>query len=241
MNKISLTDFFSRVGYDWRRDEESLTTICYYTKSRVRDGEEEFHLTWGSEQPFAIKAIAEWRNTVGFFEIGTGRGTACYSVALLPSTEKIVTIDIVPHDKKKNEAIGFKPAFVSNADLYELVPFDQKEKIRFLLRKQMKQVVKAEPESFDVCFIDGNHSSKRVIHRDFVACEKLLKPGGLIIWDDYDPEKHKVKAVIEKVLKKDPSWNVLLLETRGGLFETETKGPETDAGMVLMSRRPFFD
>jgi predicted O-methyltransferase YrrM len=39
-------------------------------------------------------------------------------------------------------------------------------------------------ESFDVVYIDGSHNQADVLE-DAVLCWRLLKPGGLLIFDDY--------------------------------------------------------
>jgi predicted O-methyltransferase YrrM len=41
-----------------------------------------------------------------------------------------------------------------------------------------------EPESYDIIYIDGSHSEDDVLE-DAVLCSRLLKPDGIMIFDDY--------------------------------------------------------
>lgn len=60
MEKITLTDFFNKINYDWKKDKDKLETICYFTKTRVNQNVNKFSLMYGMEQPFVIKAIAKF-------------------------------------------------------------------------------------------------------------------------------------------------------------------------------------
>jgi len=237
MESLDLKSFFEKVNYDWEKDLEDLSIICNLTKTRVNPREKEFRFLAGMEQPFLIKAVAEWLSAKKFFEIGTGRGTSCYTVALCEDIEKMLTVDIVPHNFKKHEAVGFRPAHVSNADLYEKVPFKQKKKIEFCERKKIYSVLR-EHKNYDFCFIDGDHSNPTVIMSDYVLCQQVMKTGGIIIWDDYDPDKFAVKGVLEYLQKSNDKLDCLLVESRGHLFEGEK---EQGAGMVLMKEGKIFE
>ena len=234
MNIITLSDYFKEVGYDYQKDYNDIKTICFYTKTRVGTQYEleDFVPSRGSEQTFLIKCILEKYNAKSFFEIGTGRGTACYAAALCDDVENVTTIDIVPHDSKKNEAIGGKPAYVSNKDLYGMIPYEQKSKIDFLHRSNIPQLMSEKAASFDVCFIDGNHDNPQVILEDYMICKRLTKTPGVIIWDDYDLDKFKVKDVIDQIAKTDTNVTVRLINFRGYMFGTDN--PEKTSGTVLM-------
>mgnify|MGYP003134190893 CR=1 FL=1 len=232
MKTVKLTDFFDKVGYDWEKDKEELNVICRLTKTRPDNERVQGQFSHGQEQPFFIKALAEHINAKSFFEIGTGRGTACYAVALNDDMREIRTFDIVPHEQKKNEAIDYKPAFVSNADLYEMMPYKQKEKITFDMRHNMRSLLETHQDKFDLCFIDGNHTDARVIMEDFYFAHKLLKPGGAIVFDDYHPRKFAVKDVVDAIDNSENyNFYSFLAITTGHLFEN--KGPAQDFGMAV--------
>ena len=190
---------------------------------------------WNSH--FFIKSVAEWANCKSFFEIGTGRGTACYAVSLIDNIKKLCTIDIIPFTVKKNEAIGYDPAFVSNEDLYGMIPYSQKSKIEFYLRDNIGAIKEQSGKGFDLLFIDGDHTDPAMIMQDFQICESMSHDNSLIIWDDYDPQKFAVRGVIREVQRRFPEYNTMLIESRGHLFRD--KEPESGAGMVLMKKGRF--
>ena len=212
---------------------EDIKTIAYYTKTRINQ-ELECELDnyeppggVGLEQTFFIKSVLENIGAKRFFEIGTGRGTASYAVSLIPSIEKIVTIDIVPHEEKHKYAIGYKDNFVSNKDLYDMIPFEEKKKIDFRLRDNTYMQYE---DYFDVCFIDGNHSDYDVIREDFEICHKVIKDNGFIIWDDYT-DRFTVKRVVDDILKEFPKYSVEFIQTRNTIFDN---GQPVDDYLVLM-------
>ena len=166
-----------------------------------------------------------------FFEIGTGRGTSSYAVSLIDSVKKVTTVDIVRHSQKKHEAISYKPAFVSNSDLFDLIKFKEKEKIKFKHTDDYADIVDEQENFFDVCFIDGNHDIEAIILNDFNICMKVLKKPGYIIWDDYDPNKFQVKKVVDEISEKH-GYDCELIEFRGHFFGD--KPAEKNAGEVIM-------
>jgi hypothetical protein len=237
IKKTDLLSFFNAVGYDWKKDQETIKNICYYTKSRANPHKKDFELSYGMEQPFLIKAVAEWTACESFFEVGTGRGTACYSVSLLEHVKKISTVDIVPFNVKRNDAIGYEPAFVSNEDLYGMIPYDEKQKIEFYQRNQVNEIITNSALGFDLFFIDGDHTNHDIIFEDFKICHHMEKENSIFVWDDYDPEKFAIKGVIRQIKNQYPEYDFLLIEFRGHLFGD--KQPEKNAGMVLMKKGKF--
>ena len=101
MKVTNLKDYFERIGYDWENDKEKLSLICNFTKTRIDPSKNAGEMSFGSEQCFLVKSVARDMKAQKFFEIGTGRGTACYSVALEDTIEEVYTIDIVSHFQKK--------------------------------------------------------------------------------------------------------------------------------------------
>ena len=82
-----------------------------------------------------------------------------------------------------------------------------------------------------MCFIDGCHEDASVIREDFNTCLSLVKDGGYIIWDDYDPSRFEVKNVVDDICEKF-KYESELIEFRGHIFGDKT--PERGAGEVLM-------
>jgi len=234
MKTTGLLEYFDKVGYDWNEDRENLSTICHFTKTRIDPNKEEGQMSFGAEQCFLVKAVANHIKAEKFFEIGTGRGTACYSVALEDAVEEIVTIDIVSHFQKKREAIGYKEAIVSNDDIYQMIPFAEKHKIKF---KHVSEVPFFEDEledEFDLAFIDGNHTDIEVIENDFRIANKLVRDGGVILFDDYHPTKFAVKQVVDKILAENANFEAELVCFHGHLFDEERKVDDT--GIVVVKK-----
>lgn len=232
MKTVSVVEYFEEMGYDWKNDRDSIEHILELTKTRPKNNPPEKYVpSAGVEQTYLVKAIAESLGVKNYFEIGTGRGTSCYAVSLLPHVENIITVDIVSHFTKKNEAINSKPVVVSNADLYEMIKFEEKDKIRFKHVSELPYIVEDHEEEMDLAFIDGNHTDYDIVMQDYLNCKKVLKPGGTVIFDDYHPEKFIVKKVVHDILEQDKSIEATLVCVTGHIFETDKK--KTDSGMVV--------
>ena len=234
MKVTNLEDYFERIGYDWEQDLKKLTSICMLTKTRADKNKQSGQMSYGSEQCFLVKAVARHIGASSFFEIGTGRGTACYSVALEEKIEEIITVDIVSHFQKKNEAIAYQPFQVSNHDLYQMVEGEEKEKISFKHRSELPLIIQEYDEEIDLAFIDGDHTDISIIKQDFIACDQLVREGGIILFDDYHPSKFAVKQVVDEILEKNPSYSAELVCFHGHLFDQERK--TEDNGIVILKK-----
>ena len=233
MKTISLLEYFEETKYNWEKDLESLSHILELTKTRVKENApEDYYPSAGAEQTFFMKSVAEHISAEMFFEIGTGRGTSCYALSLLDSVEEIITVDIVSHYQKKNEAINHKPVIVSNADLYNKIKFDEKEKIKFKHVSEMPYIKNEYGGEIDLAFIDGNHSDYNIVMQDYLNCKELVKPGGLIVFDDYHEEKFVVKKVVDDIVSEDSNIDPILVNVFGQLFDTEKK--QLNQGMVIV-------
>jgi len=231
MKNTDLKTFFASINYNPEKDKEKLAHICGLTKTRVDPKKNKFEFDYGMEQTFFIKAFSDSIKCKNFFEIGTGRGTSSYAVSLTETVEKILTIDIISHQQKKQEAVNYKPALVSNLDLYNLIDFKEKEKIQFKHVDDYADIVEENKEHFDFCFIDGDHDNESIIINDFNICMKVLKKPGYIVWDDYDPNRFQVKKVVDGISQKY-GYSCELVEFRGHLFGDKTA--EKNAGEVIM-------
>ena len=223
MKITNLKEYFERINYDWKADLNKLSTICHFTKTRHEPNTQEGQMSLGAEQCFLVKSIVSNIGANKFFEIGTGRGTACYSVSLEETIEEIVTVDIVSHYQKKKEAIGYREAIVSNSDLYEMIPFEEKEKIKFKHTSEVPFFIQEFIGEFDVAFIDGDHTNTNIIRNDFELCNKMVRDGGIILFDDYHPEKFAVKEVADKILEENPNFKAELVCFHGHLFDEDRK------------------
>lgn len=163
-------------------------------------------------QPTLLYYLSKKYNVKNFFEIGTGRGTTSFVVSLLPHIEKIVTLDILPFDKKRNTFINFIPAKVSNKDLYDQISYPEKSKITYLNETSETLNVDMYEKQFDLVFIDGNHKVDKYIIKDFEVAEKLLTKDGIIVMDDYGPD-WGVTRVIDNLIKIRKDLKFTLIQT----------------------------
>ncbi len=238
--KFDLVGFFNLINYNWEKDLANIEEICKFTKTRPNKNIDKFFMGYGSEQPFLIKSIIAKLEAESFFEIGTGRGTACYSVSLEKSVKSIVTIDKIPHFMKQDTAINYKPIKISQRGINKLIRFPEKKKIKFYNTLQKTYIRKKYKNNFDVAFIDGNHTDTKIIKNDIELCLKVLKEGGVIIFDDYESKdaeekQYAVGAVVDEFLNENNHYHAYLVEFRGHLFHKDKK--ELNAGTMILS--PF--
>ena len=77
----------------------------------------------------------------------------------------------------------------------------------------------------------SQNDNESIILNDFEVCMKVVKDGGHIVWDDYDPNQFKVKDIVDAISKKY-NFECKLVEFRGHMFGERT--PEKNAGEVIM-------
>jgi len=234
MKTTDLKTYFSEISYNWRKDAKLIQSICKVTKTRVKPPSERFEAGW--EQQYLIHAIAKHTGAKSFFEIGTGRGTTCYVLGLIPEMEEIVTIDVVPFEKAQDTALMWEPINISNKELYELLNIPGKDKITFHHVDNKRFDSMSYQNHFDLIFIDGNHDDPTIIMEDFYISEYMLADGGMILFDDYNcPWGVGVTEVVDEIVATG-EWDVEMIEFRGHLFDGPA-GPETDQGLVLLKRK----
>ena len=236
---IELEEFFELINYDFEQDLEDIQEICKLTKTRAKDVPQDFFMDYGFEQPFLIKSIISKLKAESFFEIGTGRGTGSYSVALEKSVNFIATLDKIPHFFKQDTAIEFKPIKISQKGIHDLIKFKEKNKIKFYHNIQKPYLRTVYKNKFDVAFIDGNHTDKEIINSDINLSLRLLKKNGVLLFDDYEKDigkssKFTVRSVVDEFLNQNNFYSYLI-EFRGHLFDKSNK--EKNAGVLAVS--PF--
>ena len=151
------------------------------------------------------------RKNLRFLEIGVfeGQGTRYFFEKLLGPTGTLVGIDpFLDYSKSSVAKVdGFDKMI--NPSVEERFLENTKEfSARIQLHKGLSQDVlpKLPPESFDLAFVDGDHS------RDAVAFDarqsfRVLKKGGYIVFDDYpwgykDRPETCPKSAIDAFLKE---------------------------------------
>ena len=250
IEKKDLVRFFTENEYNFKEDMDLISNITYYTKTRSVEGSSgkrsDYKINWGCEQPFLLRSIAKKYNSKNFFEIGTGRGTTCFSVCDLKSVQSIATVDIIPFKEKRNYAVGYKKENLSMKDIYDLIDIPEKQKIIFMQRDQnLSNFINENRNKFDLFFIDGSHEDPRIIFNDFQICMALSKNKSVIVWDDYN-DKFQVKPVVDYIINNHAQeigiQKLELISFKGHLFDHMHRHAEKekeDSGVLIMELSNF--
>jgi predicted O-methyltransferase YrrM len=238
MEHYTISDFFTRINYNWKDHREYINNINRLTKTKrnTRSNTNIEHPYM--EQAYLLHALVEYYNCTNFFEIGTGRGTGSYSVSLLPSVEKIVTLDIIPMNRKMDTYVNFELVNVSLRDIYNMIPYSEKKKIEFITSTSFDFDVKNNINKFDVAFIDGDHDNIDTIINDFEVSNQITKDDGVIIFDDYLNIEGSTRA-IDKIISNHPEYSYYRVSFYGKLFD---HGPVEDSNqnVVILEKKPKF-
>lgn len=133
------------------------------------------------KQAKLIKEITDENDLSNFLELGFAHGvSSCYMGSMLREKGKghLVTIDRLDAKKRKPNI----EQLLTKLDLNDWVtPFYENKSYTW---KLMEFIEETDEPIFDFCYIDGAHDW----YNDgfaFYLVDKLLKPGSIIIFDDY--------------------------------------------------------
>ena len=135
---------------------------------------------WVSPLPelVALAAIARQAKVRTVFEVGTYTGMATLVMAMnAPTGCEISTLDLDPTQRAQH---GIHPFTLGSAFLE--TPF--RHQIRQLYGDSMTFDYGPFLGRMDLVFIDAVHTYDRV-RSDTLNAFKLLRPGGIVVWDDY--------------------------------------------------------
>jgi predicted O-methyltransferase YrrM len=140
-----------------------------------------------------LGSIVKHERAKRIFEIGTSLGLTSYNLARnLPSDGILYTLDLPPVAAEDGQ---FETLFkVTNSDS-KMIFADRKNR-RFCGTQMERRVQQLYGDSatfdygpyeksIDIVFVDGAHSYEYV-KSDTAAAMRLVKPGGLVIWHDYN-------------------------------------------------------
>lgn len=125
----------------------------------------------------ALASICQVRVPLTVFEIGTFTGETTWTMAAnLPVASEILTLDLPPAEIP----FGF-PSYTAGSVFLDTA---EQKRITQLYGWSDRYDFSPYIQSVDLMFIDGDHSFASV-KSDTDQALRLVKPGGMIIWDDY--------------------------------------------------------
>jgi predicted O-methyltransferase YrrM len=150
------------------------------------------------EELIVALAIVKHIGATSVLEIGTFDGNTALNFALNVGVNgSVVTIDLPPEGiKVENECSIIKPAeFIYRQYIGEPI----EERIHQVYGDSAQLDWGGLGGPFDLTFIDGDHTEPYVIN-DTINTLSVLRPGGIIIWHDY--ELKGVAGVLDKAVEK---------------------------------------
>jgi predicted O-methyltransferase YrrM len=160
-----------------------------------------------------LAAVCAYARPGRVFEIGTYTGSSTLILAMnTPPATEIFTIDIDPSDRATHQhglGIGGFPAFTVGA-AYRETAFAGK--IHQLLGSSQTFDFTPFAGSIDLVFVDADHTYD-FVKADTATALKLLRPGGVIVWDDYmwnerHPECAGVTRCVNELAKTRPIFRL---------------------------------
>jgi predicted O-methyltransferase YrrM len=137
-------------------------------------------------EQFALMAIAQLRRPKRVFEIGTYNGDTTLLLAKAAPDAELWTLDLSSDDADvatdRNEAINAKESGIGVR--FHGTP--EADRITQLFGDSREFDFAPWNGAIDLVLVDGGHDYD-VVRSDTITANRLVAPGGLIIWDDYSP------------------------------------------------------
>ena len=137
------------------------------------------------------------------FGVNEGR-TASIILREIPGIERYIGIDIPP---------GHEPTLAcQRSEVPRTAGVYAAPDPRFWLLVRERGSLAVGPqdvEPCDCCFIDGDHSRAAVEHDSFLS-RALIRPGGVIVWHDYNNPAVQVSEVLDRLSSQ--GWPITAIE-----------------------------
>lgn len=157
-----------------------------------------------------------------YFEIGTWLGLSAYNIHINSNNTEIYTLDI-PYDHEEirlynipEEVFGF---YSHNFKLIHHLKADSKDFDH-----------KAYLNSFDLVFIDGNHSLEYVKNDTKIALELIKNDNSIIAWHDYilcgEVNKNVLCGIFESIPASEHKHIIHLYQSNIALYSKSFNFPE---------------
>ena len=162
-----------------------------------------------------ISQLVKLRNPLKIFEIGTFDGRTTLNMALnsSPNTE-IFTLDLPPRTSDFQLEVGLPLAggdkkFIGKVETgFRFKGKEASKKIKQLLGDSAKFDFSPFYNSMDFVFVDGSHAYEYVL-KDSESALKMIKPGGVILFHDYNTSWPGVTKALNELFTSNPRFKNL--------------------------------
>ena len=141
----------------------------------------------GAAEQIVLQALVVGRGVQSAFEVGTfNGGTTRLLAEALPADGRVVTLDLPPRVFDQTQS----PEAFQGSDVgFAYASSPAVGKITQLLDDSLSFDSTPYLASFDLVLVDGGHEYRHGL-ADTVTALRIVKPGGLILWDDFEPHWH---------------------------------------------------
>mgnify|MGYP001607622972 CR=1 FL=1 len=151
----------------------------------------------------AISQLVKLRNPLKIFEIGTFDGRMALNLALnSPPQAAIYTLDLAPGETAETSAGGDKK-FIGKVETgFRFKGREVSKKIEQLFGDSTRFDFSPYQNSMDFIFVDGSHAYEYVL-KDSENALKMIKPGGIILFHDYNTSWPGVTKALNELFASD--------------------------------------
>ncbi|MDQ4039104.1 MAG: class I SAM-dependent methyltransferase [Actinomycetota bacterium] len=175
----------------------------------------------GAAEQIVMQAVVAGRGVRSAFEIGTfNGGTTRVLAEAVPDDGRVVTMDLPPADFEASQRpVGFVGSEIGAA--YRDSP--AAARITQLLENSLTFDVVEHAAGYDLVLVDGGHDYVHGV-ADTRTALQLVAPGGLVVWDDFEPYWHGlVRGICQEMLGRrlcrlaGTAFGVYVNETADGM------------------------
>ena len=148
-------------------------------------------------------AAAGWHPIV---EFGTFDGRTAHNLALNAPDATVITIDLPGAPDGSNVEGREYDRYVSGACV-ATAPAAIRTRIQQIYSDSRDVDLRHLYGTVGLVFIDGGHSEE-VCRHDTAEALRLVRPGGIVAWDDYTPHWPGVKTVVDEVSERLPLYHL---------------------------------
>lgn len=152
----------------------------------------DFTSDWFTTSIYGIQRTLKTHDPKRILEIGSWEGrSACWFLETYPEAT-ITCIDTFEGSPEHDgmDVAGIKNRFLKNTE-------HCKDRVTIRQGLSSKMLYGLDPESFDLVYVDGSHDEDDTL-MDLVLSYGLLKPGGILLVDDYAGGFPGVRKAVDK-------------------------------------------